>query len=51
MADQIHKAAMIRSIENLQLPTSFIQALDDAKQAAMVVETLHCLEKLNEQWN
>ena len=51
MADPVRKAAMIRCIENLQLPISLIQALDDAQQAAIVMETLHCLEKLNQQWN
>lgn len=51
MADPVRKAAILRSIETLQLPDNFIHALEDAQQANIVAETIHHLEKLHEQWN
>ncbi len=42
---------MIRSIENLQLSTDLITALDDVHQAKDVVEAVNSLQNLVEHWN
>lgn len=51
MTDLKHKVEMIRSIENLQLSTDLITALDDVHQAKDVVEAVNSLQNLVEHWN
>lgn len=51
MKDQKHKIEMIRSIEQLQLPTQLIQALDDAQQAENVVNAINHLKYMTHQWH
>jgi hypothetical protein len=51
MADQKRKIETIRSIENLQLSSSLISALDDNKQAACIAEAINYLQGLSQQWN
>ena len=51
MKDQKHKIEMIRSIEQLQLPTQLIQALDDAQQAENVVNAINHLKHMTYQWH
>ena len=41
---------MIRSIEQLQLPNQFIEALDDAHQAKEMIKAINCLKQMNQQW-
>lgn len=50
MNDLKHKVEMIRSIEQLQLPSQFIQALDDAHQAKEMIKAINCLKQMNQQW-
>ncbi|WP_165382481.1 MULTISPECIES: hypothetical protein [Acinetobacter] len=47
MADQQRKTEIIRSIEQLQLSTTLIMALDHASSA----EAVYSLSGLSEQWN
>ena len=49
--DQKHKIEMIRSIEQLQLPTQLIQALDDAQLAENVVNAINHLKHMTNQWH
>ena len=51
MKDQKHKIEMIRSIEQLQLPTQLIQALDDAQLAENVVNAINHLKHMTHQWH
>ena len=51
MKDQKHKIEMIRSIEQLQLPTQLIQALDDAQLAENVVNAINHLKYMTNQWH
>lgn len=51
MTDLKHKVEMIRSIENLQLSTDLIHALNDAQQAEYVVEAVNSLQNLVQHWN
>ena len=50
MKDLKHKVEMIRSIEQLQLPNQFIQALDDAHQAKEMIKAINYLKQMNQQW-
>ncbi|ENU57558.1 MULTISPECIES: hypothetical protein [Acinetobacter] len=50
MKDLKHKVEMIRSIEQLQLPNQFIQALDDAHQAKEMIKAINYLKEMNQQW-
>ncbi len=50
MTDLKYKVEIIRSIEQLQLPNHFIQALDDAYQAENIIKAINCLKDMNEQW-
>lgn len=51
MADQKLKVEMIRSIEQLQLSTQLIHALDDAQLAENVTQAVTCLKHMREQWH
>lgn len=51
MADQQLKMEKIRTIENLQLPVAWIDALNDAAQAEDILTMLRALECVHEQWN
>ena len=51
MTDLQHKAKLIRSIQSLQLPETFIHALEDAQQAPNIIEAVDCLQHWAEQWN
>jgi len=51
MADQKRKTETIRRIENLQLSTTLILALEDAVEAESVAEAIQFLQGLTEQWN
>lgn len=51
MTDLQHKVELIRSIQALQLPETLLHALDDAQQAAGVIEAVDCLQHWAEQWN
>ncbi|WP_171492441.1 hypothetical protein [Acinetobacter tandoii] len=51
MTDLKHKAKLIRSIQSLQLPETFIHALEDAQQAPSIIEAVDCLQHWAEQWN
>ena len=51
MAEQKRKIETIRSIENLQLSSSLISALDDNSQAEGIAEAIHYLQGLSQQWN
>ncbi|MDR0234843.1 hypothetical protein [Acinetobacter sp.] len=50
MRDLKYKVDIIRSIEQLQLPNHFIQALDDAHQAENIIKLINYLKDMNEQW-
>ena len=50
MQDLKHKVEMIRSIEQLQLPNQFIQALDDVHQAKEMIKAINCLKEMSQQW-
>lgn len=50
MKDLKHKVEMIRSIEQLQLPNHFIQALDDTHQAKQIIKAIHYLKEMSQQW-
>ncbi|WP_173911993.1 hypothetical protein [Acinetobacter sp. Marseille-Q1618] len=50
MADQKRKVELIQRIEQFQLPCHLILALDDAEQAALVIEAVQCLEDMSAQW-
>ena len=50
MKDLKHRVEMIRSIEQLQLPNQFIEALDDAHQAKEMIKAINCLKQMNQQW-
>ncbi len=51
MVDQQRKTEIIRSIEQLQLSTALIMALDHASSAEAVAEAVYSLSGLSEQWN
>ena len=51
MADQQRKTEIIRSIEQLQLSTALIMALDHANSAEAVAEAVYTLSGMCEQWN
>lgn len=51
MKDQKYKVEVIRSIEQLQLPSHLIQALNDAQQAECVVNAVNCLKIMTNQWH
>jgi len=51
MADQKRKTETIRRIENLQLSTALILALEDAVETESVAEAIQSLQGLTEQWN
>ena len=51
MTDQKRKTETIRRIENLQLSTALILALEDAVEAESVAEAIQSLQGLTEQGN
>lgn len=51
MADQQRKIAIIQSIEQLQLGTHLIVALEHAQQAEAVANAVIALQSLHQQWN
>ena len=51
MADQKRKIETIRSIENLQLSSNLIFALDDQMQAEDILIAISSLQVLSLQWN
>ncbi len=51
MADLQRKTETIRTIENLQLSSSLISALDDNTLAESIAEAINCLQVLSQQWN
>ena len=51
MADQIRKSETIRGIERLQLSSTLILGLDDARKAESIADAIHSLELLGEHWN
>ncbi|SPL71999.1 hypothetical protein [Acinetobacter stercoris] len=50
MKDQKRKVEIIRSIENLQLSDNWVEALEDADQAQIVVDVITQLQGITEQW-
>ena len=51
MTDLKNKAKLIRSIQSLQLPETFIHALEDEQQAPSVIQAVDYLQHWTEQWN
>jgi hypothetical protein len=50
MSDLKYKVEIVRSIEQLQLPNHFIQALDDVHQAENIIKVINCLKHMADQW-
>lgn len=51
MTDLKRKTDLIRVIQQLQLPSSWVIALNHAEQADAIASAIDVLQELGEQWN